>query len=60
METKTLESIQKSIKEAETALKELQDDINKARIGGIDVTRYIEEASKLLSKINMLRTAYLK
>lgn len=55
-----LAEIRQNIKEAETALKEMETEVNKAQLAGIDVTAERKDAEELKAKIRQLKSVYGK
>lgn len=58
MKKETLEAIRKSIKDAETRLTELKEDIDKARRAEIDVKDMEAVYRDLLTKTTALKRVY--
>lgn len=59
MTPETLAAIKKTVTESESKLKEMREDINKAKKAGIDVTENEKTYNDLNKKVGQLRAAYL-
>ena len=53
-----LAKIRGQLKEGEAKLKELNAEINEARIAGVDVTEYAKEAEALKRSLSQLKAVY--
>jgi len=54
----TLAQIRQNIKDAETALKEMELEVNKARTAGLDVIQETKDMEALKQQIRQLKAVY--